>query len=442
MIFEVLTLFPEGIEAFAAQGLLGKALKSGKIALHCVNYREFSRDPHRKVDDIPYGGGAGMVMSAQPVLDALEAVEGERGRSYRILLSPSGRPFTQRDAEALAQQEHLSFLCGRYEGIDDRIREAHVDACFSLGDFILNGGEVAALAMIEAVARLKEGVLGNPASIEHESFAAREQGPMLEHPQYTRPAKLGQQEVPALLLEGNHAKVEAWRRRISLLRSWVLRPELRRARKLPLQNRGWIVADAQLAPKAIDRLRVLAQRHRWRFALLGPGPAQSEKSTEHSPLEKRFDSLKSLRQYLKRQGPPRILEYRSAAWVAEHRPAQSLPDLWQKGGPQARCQATQLQWAVAMDDLSADLPEGATSPVAISWPAEVEKAPDGSSAKVDLFLGVADAPAGIDLALCQRMIESPESITPWEAICDRLEPVLQMHAALVSGSWKEGPPST
>lgn len=435
MIFEVLTLFPEGIEAFASQGLLGKAVKSGKIALHCVNYRDFSQDPHRKVDDIPYGGGAGMVMNAQPVLDALEAVERERGHSYRVLLSPSGRPFTQRDAEALAQQEHLSFLCGRYEGIDDRVREQHVDACFSLGDFILNGGEVAALAMIEAVARLKEGVLGNPASIEHESFAARELGPLLEHPQYTRPAKLGRQAVPALLLEGNHAKVDAWRRRISLLRTWVLRPELRRARELPLQDRGWIVADAQLAPEQIERLGELAQRHRWRFALLGPEAQQGRKA-------KRFASLKNLRQYLKRQGAPRIVEYRSAAWVAEHRPAQSLPDLWQKGGAQARDQAAQLQWAVAMDELSAELPKEASAPVAIYWSAAVEEAPDGSSAKVDLFLGVADARAGIDLALCQRMIESPESITPWEAMCDRLEPVLQMHAALVSGSWKEDPTSS
>lgn len=449
MIFEVLTLFPEGIEAFVAQGLLGKAVASGRIALHCTNYRDFSQDPHRKVDDIPYGGGAGMVMGPQPVVDALQAIETARGRPFRVLLSPSGVPFTQAHAKALAKQEHLAFLCGRYEGIDDRVREGYVDACFSLGDFVLNGGEVAALAMIEAIARLREGVLGNPASIEHESFAPGSTSLCLEHPQYTRPPNFRGLEVPELLRGGDHTKIEAWRHRVSVLRTWMIRPDLRTniGASWPehLPPRGWLLIDPALDQERKVRLKDLAERAQWSYLELGPGPKGLPASI------KRFVSRH------KKKGPVRIMSFRGMDWISAHQEQPALPDLWQSEPPRDVEQATQTQWCAAMELLfapkAADASEPGAGPaldtmtlssgpgasqaawesassagtLAIYWPANPEAPPDSSSAKVDLSLGVAAAPAGIDLALCQRMIDSPKSHTPWTAMCDRLETVLRFH---------------
>ena len=230
--FEVITLFPAAIEGFSATGLLGKALERELVSVHCTDMREFTEDRHRTVDDTPFGGGAGMVIKPEPVVRALEAVAERRGPAHRILLTPSAPRFDQRVAERLARLDRIALVCGRYEGIDDRVREHFVDECLSLGDFVLGGGEVAALAIIEAVARLREGVLGNPDSIVHESFACDDGGQLLECPQYTRPAVFRGHAVPEVLQGGNHAAIAAWRRQAARRRTWALRPELRAAARL------------------------------------------------------------------------------------------------------------------------------------------------------------------------------------------------------------------
>lgn len=225
--FDVVTLFPELVEGFVQSGLLGKAVERGLVRIAATDPRRFVEGNYRSVDDTPFGGGAGMVIQAEPIARAIEAIEADGPRSTRILLTPSAPRFDQRAAERLAAHPHLTFLCGRYEGIDDRIRETMVDEVFSLGDFVLNGGEVAALAMIEAISRLREGVLGNPESVRTESFAADAPGLLLEHPHYTRPAEWRGHAVPEVLTSGDHARVERWRRHAALERTWTLRPELR-----------------------------------------------------------------------------------------------------------------------------------------------------------------------------------------------------------------------
>lgn len=240
LAFEVFTLFPDAVKAFLRGGLIGKALDQGLVAVHCTDYREFTKDRHRTVDDTPYGGGAGMVMKIGPVVAALEAVEAERGPMHRILVTPSAPRFDQRVAERLAKLPRIALLCGRYEGIDDRVRENHVDECLSIGDFVLNGGESAALVIIEAVARLREGVLGNPESIAGESFSVAptqaggisSQGPWLEHPHYTRPVDFRGTAVPPVLLSGDHQAIARWRAEEACRRTWALRPDLRPAPSL------------------------------------------------------------------------------------------------------------------------------------------------------------------------------------------------------------------
>ncbi len=241
--FEVFTLFPDAIAGFLRGGLIGKAAEQGLVAVHCTDYREFTRDRHRTVDDTPYGGGPGMVMKIEPVVAALESVAATRGPMHRVLLTPSAPRFDQRAARRLARYPRIALLCGRYEGIDDRVRETHVDECLSLGDFVLNGGEVAALAIIEAVARLCEGVLGNPESAARDSFSAADlsdrtdstdvSGPWLEFPQYTRPLEFRGCRVPPVLLRGDHAEIDRWRAEQAWRRTWALRPDIRPARTLP-----------------------------------------------------------------------------------------------------------------------------------------------------------------------------------------------------------------
>jgi tRNA (guanine-N1)-methyltransferase len=270
--FEVFTLFPAAIEAFVGAGLIGKAIERELVIVRCTDFRDFTHDRHHTVDDAPFGGGAGMVIKPEPVAAALEAVIAERGPMHTILLTPSGARFDQRVAERLAKLDRVALLCGRYEGIDDRIREQFVDECLSIGDFVLNGGEVAAAAIIEAVARLREGVLGNPESIATESFAAEPEpssgeredpdrwrpGLVLEHPHYTRPAEFRGQRVPAVLLAGDHQAIEAWRRRSACLRTWSLRPELRPRWRLPPEHPIVLAVPAGLPDTERDPLRELA----------------------------------------------------------------------------------------------------------------------------------------------------------------------------------------
>jgi tRNA (guanine-N1)-methyltransferase len=237
LTFEVFTLFPDAIASFLRGGLIGKATEQGLVTVHCTDYRDFTSDRHRTVDDAPYGGGPGMVMKVEPVVAALEAITVARGPMHRILLTPSAPRFDQSVARRLATQPRIALICGRYEGIDDRVREAHVDECLSLGDFVLNGGEVAALAIVEAVARLCEGVLGNPESAARDSFGPKdlssEAGTWLECPQYTRPPVFRGLAVPPILLAGDHNASERWRAEQAWQRTWSLRPDLRPQRRLP-----------------------------------------------------------------------------------------------------------------------------------------------------------------------------------------------------------------
>jgi len=222
---DVLTIFPGLFSAFFEESIVGIAQQRGKVRIRAHDVRDWATDRHRTVDDIPYGGGAGMLMKPEPLVAAIEAVAGPKGpeREGRvILLCPQGRRLDQRVVEELAQQPALTLVCGRYEGVDQRVIDLAVDEELSIGDYILCGGEAPAMVLIEAVVRLVPGVLGNPASLETESF----RGPMLEGPQYTRPAVFRGLEVPAVLRSGDHAAVARWREAEALRRTVARRPDL------------------------------------------------------------------------------------------------------------------------------------------------------------------------------------------------------------------------
>lgn len=225
MRIDVLTLFPELFEPFLRTSLLGAAREAGRITLEAQDLRRWTHDRHRSVDDVPYGGGPGMVMKPEPLVEAIEALAGPKGpgRSARvILLSPQGAPFRQEGARALVGETHLVLVCGRYEGVDQRAIDLAVDLELSIGDYVLAGGDVPAMVVIEAVARLLPGVLGNPASVETESFGTAS----LEGPQYTRPAVFRGHEVPAVLRSGNHAEIARWRAEQAMEWTRRRRPDL------------------------------------------------------------------------------------------------------------------------------------------------------------------------------------------------------------------------
>ncbi|MEO6776386.1 MAG: tRNA (guanosine(37)-N1)-methyltransferase TrmD [Kofleriaceae bacterium] len=226
MKFTVVTLLPELIEPALTAGVVGRAKQAGTIEVDCVNPRDFTSDKHRTVDDTPYGGGPGMVMKPEPLLAAIAVAVGEQpgraGQVHRILLSPSGTPLTQARVQQLASYDHLVLVCGRYEGVDQRVIELAIDEEISLGDYVLSGGELGALVVIDAVARLVPGVLGEPTSADDESFSAG----LLEYPHYTRPLELAGHGVPAVLAGGNHAAIAAWRRLQAMQRTATRRPEL------------------------------------------------------------------------------------------------------------------------------------------------------------------------------------------------------------------------
>ncbi|MHB1929212.1 MAG: tRNA (guanosine(37)-N1)-methyltransferase TrmD [Acidimicrobiales bacterium] len=223
MRIDLLTMFPELVAPWLDASLIGRARRAGLLELSVHDLRSGADDPHRSLDDAPFGGGAGMVLAPGPIFRAVEAVSPARPL---LLLSPSGRRFDQAWAAALAAGGSLSLLCGRYEGVDQRIVDHLVDDELSLGDFVLAGGEVAALAVVEAVCRLVPGVMGNDESAEEESFADG----LLEYPHYTRPASFRGWEVPEVLRSGDHARVERWRRAQALVRTAERRPDLLTAR--------------------------------------------------------------------------------------------------------------------------------------------------------------------------------------------------------------------
>ena len=223
MKIDVLSLFPEMFEGVLGSSMLKKAAEKDAVTYRVTNFRDYADNKHSTVDDYPYGGGAGMVLKAQPIFDAVEAIKGDGDLKPRVvLLCPQGERYTQNKAEELAKEEHLVFICGHYEGYDERIREHVVTDEISIGDYILTGGELGAMVIIDSVVRLLPGVLGNADSPVLDSYSSG----LLEHPHYTRPADFRGLKVPEPLLSGNHKRIEEWRMKESLRRTVKRRPDL------------------------------------------------------------------------------------------------------------------------------------------------------------------------------------------------------------------------
>ena len=222
MIFEILTLFPGMFESPLRESIVGKAQERGLIRVRVHNIRDFAVDKHQVTDDRPFGGGEGMVMKPEPVVSLLETLRAEEPQPRVVLLSPQGRVFEQECAWRWSALPRLALICGRYEGVDERVAEAFTDEQISLGDYVLTGGELAAMVVVDAVTRLLPGVLGNAASARSESFSE----PVLEFPQYTRPRDFRGHKVPEILLSGDHEAIHRWRRGEALLRTKLRRPDL------------------------------------------------------------------------------------------------------------------------------------------------------------------------------------------------------------------------
>src|SRR5690606_10658111 len=223
MRFDILTIFPGMFEGPLSASILGRAREAGHISVHLHDLRDWTHDRHRTVDDYPFGGGAGMVMKPEPLFEAIEAITAQDAvPPFRVFLTPQGRRLDRALVADLAHQERLLLICGRYEGIDERVLEHAVDLEVSIGDFVVSGGELPAMLLLDAVSRQVPGVLGSEGSLEEESF---DHG-LLEYPQYTHPAEYGGWEVPAVLLSGNHAAIAAWRRARRIQRTAARRPDL------------------------------------------------------------------------------------------------------------------------------------------------------------------------------------------------------------------------
>lgn len=234
MNFHVLTLFPEMIEQGMHTSIIGRAIAGGYLSIDAINIRDYAFNKHQKVDDYPYGGGAGMLMQAEPVYLAYESVQKKLGYRPRVVyLTPQGEVFHQTMAKELAKEKNLVFLCGHYEGIDERVLDEIVTDYVSIGDYVLTGGELPAMVMMDSISRMVPGVLSNQESGETESFAEN----LLEYPQYSRPEEWHGQKVPPVLLSGHHANIEAWRREQSILRTAKRRPDL--LKKADLTNKEW-----------------------------------------------------------------------------------------------------------------------------------------------------------------------------------------------------------
>ncbi len=237
MNYHVLTLFPEMILDGCNTSIIGRAVEKGILSVEAINIRDYTTNKHFKVDDYPYGGGAGMVMQAPPVYDAYQALVDRLGKKPRVLyMTPQGKVFNQKIAEELAKEEDLVFLCGHYEGIDERVLEMIVTDYLSVGDYVLTGGELPAMMMIDCISRLVPGVLNNNVSAEVESFHDN----LLEYPQYTRPEVFMGKKVPEVLLSGHHANIEKWRREQSIMRTYQWRPDLLKDAVLSKQEREYL----------------------------------------------------------------------------------------------------------------------------------------------------------------------------------------------------------
>ena len=237
MKVDIVTIFPRMVEAGLAEGVVGRARAAGVLDIVVHNLRDFTTDRHHVVDDVPFGGGPGMVMKPEPIFAALGAIRERRGTPGAvILLSPAGERFTQAGARRLATLGHLVLLCGRYEGIDERVREALATDEISIGDYVLSGGEIPALAVTDAVARLVPGVVGDDGSVEGDSFTRG----LLDYPHYTRPAEFEGRHVPDVLLSGHHAEIRRWRREAALQRTQQRRPDLLDVAELDADEREWL----------------------------------------------------------------------------------------------------------------------------------------------------------------------------------------------------------
>lgn len=246
MIFDILTLFPDMFESPLSRSILGKAQERGLIRVRRFNIRDYACDKHQTTDDRPFGGGEGMVMKPEPLVAALDSLRREEPFPRVVLLSPQGSLFHQETAWKLAEVPRLVLICGRYEGVDERVARHYVDEVISIGDYVLTGGELAAMVLVDAVARLIPGVLGNQASTAAESFAPW----LLEHPQYTRPRDFRGHGVPEILLSGNHEAIRRWRRGQALLRTRRFRPDLFDRIDLTAEDRK-LLKEAEKEPEGI-----------------------------------------------------------------------------------------------------------------------------------------------------------------------------------------------
>lgn len=222
MRIHILTLFPKMFDGFLRSSIIGKAVQKGVAHIDLLNIRDFSHDKHKRVDDYPYGGGAGMIMTPQPLYDAINSLKKCSPKARIVLTSPRGTPLKQQKVQQLSTLDHLVIICGHYEGVDQRIIDSMVDEQISIGDYILTGGELPAMVIVDAVMRLLPEAIGSPRSLEEESF----DGGLLEYPQYTRPADFMGMKVPEVLLSGNHSKISEWRKEKALEVTKKLRPDL------------------------------------------------------------------------------------------------------------------------------------------------------------------------------------------------------------------------
>jgi len=252
--FDIVTIFPAMIEAALADGVVGRAIERGLIDVAIHDLRNFTVDRHRTVDDVPYGGGPGMVMKPEPIFKALDAIEARRGGRREqmsvLLTTPQGTPFTQAAAERYSARQNVVLLCGRYEGVDERVR-SRVDEEVSIGDYVLSGGELAALVVIDAVARYVPGVVGDDQSVAEDSFSRG----LLDFPHYTRPAVVGSARVPEVLLSGNHVEIRRWRKRESLARTLERRPDLLETATLDDEERRLLAELKELQNGRIAELQ-------------------------------------------------------------------------------------------------------------------------------------------------------------------------------------------
>lgn len=245
----VVSLFPEMFQAITQYGVTGRALRQGLIDVQCWNPRDFTTDKHRTVDDRPYGGGPGMLMMVQPLTDAIRAAKAAaEGKVHTIYLSPQGRKLDQQGVQELAQHSKLLLVAGRYEGIDERVIETEIDEEWSIGDYVLSGGELPAMTLIDAVSRLVPGVLGHDLSAEQDSFASG----LLDCPHYTRPEVLANKEVPPVLLSGHHDKIRRWRLKQALGRTWLRRPDMLNSLALTEEQRQ-LLAEFQQEHQALQQ---------------------------------------------------------------------------------------------------------------------------------------------------------------------------------------------